>query len=181
MISLAIVSILIFSFFSTKRKAFVKFLFLSAILLFTVGGVVEVVSVNPFLMFFLISIALVIVRLGKSVFIQHHAHHFIKEVTCGPLTIKGYWDSGNQCTDPLSSEPVHFIHQDLLEQYPELFAKTKRLLSLSTVTSSDLYPLYEIRQPLASEGTILVGRFVAPVKITFPFDSQVLLHHYAFQ
>lgn len=180
-LSILLLGVLIFQFFAANRKGFIKFMLLSGILLFTTGGVVEFVSVRPMLLIVLIGLALLSVRLGKSLFIERHANQFIKEVTCGPLTVKGYWDSGNQCTEPLSSEPVHFIHQDIIEQYPELFAKTKRLLSLSTVTSNDLYPLYEIRQPLSSGGNVIVGRYVAPVKTAFPFESQLLLHHYAFQ
>ncbi|MFC4354378.1 sigma-E processing peptidase SpoIIGA [Chryseomicrobium palamuruense] len=181
LLSLLLLTVLIVLFFASDRRSLLKLMLISCMFLFTIGGVIQLVAIRPLLLFITLLIALLTVRVGKSLFIQHHAKSFVKEVTCGPLTIKGYWDTGNQCTDPLSSEPVHFIRQDVIEQYPELFAKTKRLLSLSTVTTSDLYPLYEIVEPLSSEGSILAGRYVAPVKTNFPFESQVLLHHYAFQ
>lgn len=180
-ISLGGIMIIFVIHFKRQMLLMSKFLLVLAILIILTGGIVQFPVNQYYLIILFLVIMLVTIRLGRSLYAQHHAFRNVINVTCGKLTIQGYWDSGNLCQEPLSSLPVHFIQQELLEKHPELFEKTARIAPLNTITTSSHLPLYRLVSPLVWEGKKLPTSYFAPISQTeFPFKAQILFHQLTF-
>ncbi|XKH51494.1 hypothetical protein LG275_04630 [Chryseomicrobium palamuruense] len=70
----------------------------------------------------------------------------------GSLRVQAFWDSGNLCTEPISSLHVHFIRQELLDQYPSLFIPTNRRVAASSISDIEFFTLVKPAKPLYCHG-----------------------------
>lgn len=167
--------------FRKRADQAIKIISLLVVLVFTSGGMIQLFQLSKWGVVVFLVISLVMVRLGRSIFLLKHAHQHLYEVTCGELVLNGYWDTGNFCSEPLSSLPVHFIQQDILESYPHLFHKTSRQAAITTVSSEKQLPLYRAEQPVRYKGkTLPLGLFAPLEAVELPFQSHILFHHITF-
>ena len=165
--------------FRTKLREYVKFVLLTTLICIFLGGWIELQSSNAELALVGVVMFLLIVRIGRTVWMEYATVQHTRQLRLGQLPLKGYYDSGNFCLEPLLALPVHFIREDVVKKHPELFEPTIYSTSITTMTTASAIPLIKPTVPLLYQGAPLTDCFFASVATKeFPLNSDILLHHY---
>lgn len=165
--------------FRTKLREYLKFVLLTTMVCTFLGGWIELQANYAELALVGVVMLLLVVRIGRSVWIEYATVQHTRQLRLGKLPLQGYYDSGNFCLEPLSALPVHFIREDVVKQYPELFERTIYSTSITTMTTANVIPLIKPTVPLLYQDTPLTDCFFASIATKeFPLNSDILLHQY---
>lgn len=176
---IGIVLVILFS-FKKDYYSTAKFFGISFCLLLVVGGALQLVQQSPLWTIGAVICAICCLRIGRSTLLSHHTKKCVREIHIGSLRVQAFWDSGNLCTEPISSLPVHFIRQELLDQYPSLFIPTNRRVAASSISDTEFFTLVKPAKPLYCHGKPLAPCYIAPfTNHHLPLDTDMLLHHYS--
>lgn len=168
--------------FRTKLREYLKFVMLTTIVCMFLGGWIQFQERYAELALVGVVVLLLVVRVGRSMWIELATVQHTRQLKLGQVPLKGYYDSGNFCSEPLSALPVHFIREDVVKRHPELFECTIYSTSITTMTTANILPLIKPTVPLLYQGTPLTDCFFASVATKdFPLNSDILLHHYVTQ
>jgi len=158
-----------------------KYILIVCLVTLIIGGCVQLASSSIMMTSFVLLTLLLVVRIGRSLFISSHAFQHVHEIKVGNLQLKAYWDSGNLCREPLSSLPVHFIRQEVVAEHPHMFQQSWRQVATATVAKGESFTLVKPLVPIYCQGKPLPPCYLAPIaKTTLPFESDILLHNFIY-